>query len=97
MRDDRMAGLRPSNAPLDHHGLAPAFWRHAHVIDLSNKCAVVTGGSRGIGRAIALRLATQGADVAFSYRGNAAAAEETATAIRAVALVSPMSPALAEE
>ena len=54
------------------------------MIDLSGKSAVVTGGSRGIGRAIALRLAAQGADVAFSYRGNAAAAEETAAAIRAL-------------
>jgi 3-oxoacyl-[acyl-carrier protein] reductase len=54
------------------------------VIDLTGKSAVVTGGSRGIGRAIALRLAAQGADVAFSYRGNAAAAEETAAAIRAL-------------
>jgi 3-oxoacyl-[acyl-carrier protein] reductase len=51
------------------------------MIDLSGKSAVVTGGSRGIGRAIALRLATQGADVAFSYRGNEAAAKETASAI----------------
>jgi 3-oxoacyl-[acyl-carrier protein] reductase len=51
------------------------------VIDLSGKSAVVTGGSRGIGRAIALRLAAQGADVAFSYRGNEAAAKETASAI----------------
>jgi 3-oxoacyl-[acyl-carrier protein] reductase len=51
------------------------------VIDLSGKSAVVTGGSRGIGRAIALRLATQGADVAFSYRGNEAAAKEAAAAI----------------
>jgi 3-oxoacyl-[acyl-carrier protein] reductase len=54
------------------------------MIDLSGKSAVVTGGSRGIGRAIALRLATQGADVAFSYKGNEAAAKETATAIEAV-------------
>jgi len=54
------------------------------VIELSGKSAVVTGGSRGIGRAIALRLATQGADVAFSYRGNEAAAKETAAAIEAL-------------
>jgi 3-oxoacyl-[acyl-carrier protein] reductase len=51
------------------------------MIDLSGKSAVVTGGSRGIGRAIALRLATQGADVAFSYKGNEAAAKETAASI----------------
>jgi 3-oxoacyl-[acyl-carrier protein] reductase len=44
------------------------------VIDLSGRTALVTGGSRGIGRAIVLRLAGQGADVAFSYRGNEAAA-----------------------
>ncbi|MBI2763890.1 MAG: 3-oxoacyl-[acyl-carrier-protein] reductase [Chloroflexi bacterium] len=53
-------------------------------MDLSGKSAIVTGGSRGIGRAIVLRLAAQGADVSFSYRGNAAAAEETAAAIRAL-------------
>jgi 3-oxoacyl-[acyl-carrier protein] reductase len=51
------------------------------VIDLSGKSAVVTGGSRGIGRAIALRLAEQGADVAFSYVANEAAAKETVAAI----------------
>jgi len=54
------------------------------VIDLTGKSAVVTGGSRGIGRAIVLRLAQQGADVAFSYRGNEAAARETAAAVEAM-------------
>jgi 3-oxoacyl-[acyl-carrier protein] reductase len=44
------------------------------MIDLTGKAAVVTGGSRGIGRAIALRLASQGSDVCLSYRGNGAAA-----------------------
>jgi 3-oxoacyl-[acyl-carrier protein] reductase len=54
------------------------------VIDLSGKTALVTGGSRGIGKAIALRLAAQGADVAFSYRGNAAAADVTTSEIEAL-------------
>ncbi len=54
------------------------------MIDLSGKSAVVTGGSRGIGRAIALRLAAQGADVAFSYRGNEDAAAATKAEIEAL-------------
>ena len=54
------------------------------MIDLSGKSALVTGGSRGIGKAIGLRLATQGADVAFSYKGNEVAARETAREIQAM-------------
>jgi 3-oxoacyl-[acyl-carrier protein] reductase len=54
------------------------------VIDLTGKSALVTGGSRGIGKAIGLRLATQGADVAFSYKGNEVASRETAREIQAM-------------
>jgi 3-oxoacyl-[acyl-carrier protein] reductase len=54
------------------------------MIDLGGRAALVTGGARGIGRAIVLRLATQGADVAFSYRGNKTAADETAEAVQAL-------------
>lgn len=43
-----------------------------------NKVAIVTGGSRGIGRGIVLALAARGWAVTVNYRGNAAAAEETA-------------------
>jgi 3-oxoacyl-[acyl-carrier protein] reductase len=51
------------------------------MIDLTGKTALVTGGSRGIGRAIVLRLARQGADVAFSYKGNREAADATAAEV----------------
>lgn len=44
---------------------------------LKGKTAVVTGGSRGIGKAICLKFAENGADIAFLYAGNTAAAEET--------------------
>lgn len=43
---------------------------------LQNKVAIVTGGSRGIGRAIALELASQGANVAFNYLKSKDASEE---------------------
>ncbi|PZE22489.1 3-oxoacyl-[acyl-carrier-protein] reductase [Paenibacillus xerothermodurans] len=51
---------------------------------LSGKTALVTGGSRGIGRAIALALAEAGADVAVNYSGSQAAAAEVAELIQAM-------------
>jgi 3-oxoacyl-[acyl-carrier protein] reductase len=50
---------------------------------IRGKAAIVTGGSRGIGRAIVELLAAEGADVTFFYRDNAAAADEVVAALAA--------------
>ncbi|MEH2285993.1 3-oxoacyl-ACP reductase family protein [Nostoc sp.] len=51
---------------------------------LKNKRALVTGGSRGIGAAIVKRLATEGADVAFTYTSSPDRAKEIAEAVQAL-------------
>lgn len=51
---------------------------------LKGKTAVVTGGSRGIGRAICLKFAENGADIAFLYAGNTMKAEETLKELEAL-------------
>ncbi len=60
-------------------------------MNLENKVAIVTGGSRGIGKAITLALAEAGADVAFTYDTQSVAAEEvrkqiSALGVRCIAL-----------
>lgn len=51
--------------------------------DLAGQVALVTGGSRGVGRAICLELAGRGADIAFIYHNRDSLAEETAKAVEA--------------
>ena len=53
-------------------------------LDLTGRAALVTGSSRGIGRAIVLRLAQDGARIVVNYRGNKAAADEVVDEILAV-------------
>jgi 3-oxoacyl-[acyl-carrier protein] reductase len=53
-------------------------------LSLKDKIAVVTGGSRGIGKGICYALAREGAHIIFSYASNHAAADETASQIRSL-------------
>ena len=55
-----------------------------HKQHLAGKVAVVTGGSRGIGKAISLRLARDGADIILNYKKDEGAARETAAEIEAL-------------
>jgi 3-oxoacyl-[acyl-carrier protein] reductase len=54
------------------------------MMNFTGKTAVVTGGSRGIGRAVCLELARGGANVVLCYAGNEAAAQETVSACEAL-------------
>lgn len=63
---------------------------------LTGKTALITGATRGIGRAIALRFATEGADIAFTYRSQHEAAktlisEIEASGVRAISFTSDAS------
>ncbi len=50
---------------------------------LANRVALITGGSRGIGRGIAVRLAQEGARIAIGYRSNKVAAQQTLRQLQA--------------
>ncbi|MEZ4334346.1 MAG: SDR family oxidoreductase [Myxococcota bacterium] len=64
---------------------AKVGWRGEHeTMGLDGRVALVTAGSKGIGRATALRLARDGADVAISYARDDAAAADTVAAIEAL-------------
>ncbi len=54
------------------------------MMNFAGKTAVVTGGSRGLGRAVCLELAAGGANIVLCYAGNEAAANETAAACEAL-------------
>ena len=53
------------------------------MIDLTGKTALVTGGSRGVGRAVALRLAEAGADVVINYLTSQSRAKAVAEEVQA--------------
>jgi 3-oxoacyl-[acyl-carrier protein] reductase len=84
-------GVHQQPVEIEYHrrGLHPVIIRQMGTLD--GKGALVTGGSRGIGRAIVQRLAADGASVVFSYLANAEAAgrvvgEVTAAGGRALAV-----------
>lgn len=74
---DAPEAVADAPAPMNGDPAAAAGDPVAAAGDPARRTAVVTGGSRGIGRAICVELATHGMNVVFSYAGNAQAAQRT--------------------
>src|ERR1043166_2373103 len=87
MDDLRECHYEPSNTSRQARGLRRCYTGASHeqeassrrkIMKLNGRTALVTGGSRGIGRAVALALAEEGADVAINYVSSEAAAVDVA-------------------
>src|SRR6202045_3991766 len=73
----RRRGRRAVPPTREARSVCAGVERLGGVMALQNRVALVTGGSRGIGRGIAVKLAQDGARVAIAYRSNKTAAQQT--------------------
>src|SRR5207245_9306309 len=84
MKDPRVPSALHVQLPCSFfaHSLYPSCSRLTRMLPLKDRITLVTGSSRGIGKAIALALAEAGTDVAVNYHKHATAAESVAAEIK---------------